>query len=388
MSLPAPFAFTTPTRVSFGAGVRHDVPGLIERHGWQKVGLVVDPGLRGVDAVDALVRATEAVAGTLVAWCEPGEPTYDSLEALRPPFADFGPAAVIGIGGGSALDTAKGMAALVHNRGPAIGYRGFDKLTAPVLPIVTVPTTAGTGSEVTPNASFVDTRERRKMGINGEAVRPAFAFLDPELTVSCPAGPTVSAAADSLVHATEAYVARRTNPMARLLAREGFQRVFEHLGRVVMTRDDLEARSEVMLGAFLAGLALMHSGTGPAAAMSYPLGVLHGVPHGIAGALFLPVVAAHNAAHGVSDYADFYVTMPAADLGRPRAWQAAAFADRIRELWTQVGLPLRLSSVGVNGEAIPALVSGTLGLQAALDQNPIPFGEPEVTAALQALATG
>ena len=108
----------------------------------------------------------------------------------------------IAIGGGSAIDMAKGLSVLATNTKPAIFYRGFDKFEEPIIPIIAMPTTAGTGSEITPNASFIDTNDKRKMGINGEAIRPKYAILDPELTVACPKGPTISAGIDSLVHST------------------------------------------------------------------------------------------------------------------------------------------------------------------------------------------
>ena len=290
--------------------------------------------------------------------------------------------AVVGIGGGSALDAAKAIAVLANNRRPAVTYRGFDKMTEPVLPIVAMPSTAGTGSEVTPNASFIDTVERRKLGINGEAVRPRLAILDPELTLSCPVRASVSAGVDALVHATEAYVAKKTNPIARFYAREGFGRVFNHLRRMVSDPSDLAVRSELLYGAYLAGVALMHSGTGPAAAMSYPLGVLHGVPHGIGGAIFLPHVVGHNVAHGFWDYVGLYAAIDGADLSLSPQDQASRFAAELRTVWRAIGVPGDLVGHRIDADVFTAQ---TLLLSGALEQNPVPFGESEIRAVLHAL---
>jgi alcohol dehydrogenase class IV len=383
------FSLFVPTHVRFGPGCRQEVPDLLAARGWTRVGLVIDHNLRDVPRVrtwmDDLQRQLAHVA---VGWSGLGEPTYDGIEAMRDGFRGQDLHAMLAVGGGSALDTGKAMAALVHNAGPAISYRGFDKLTRRVLPIVAVPTTAGTGSEVTPNASFVDTGERRKMGINGEAIRPALAVLDPELTLSCPREPTVSAAADSLVHATEAYVAKKTNVLARLFAREGFGRVFRHLPAVLASPGDVAARAEVMYGAFLAGVALMHSGTGPAAAMSYPLGVRHGVPHGVGGAVFLAHVAQHNVRAGVHDYADLYGSMDGADCSLPRDLQAQAFVDRLSTLLADSGVPGEVRTAGVGGAAVERFVRDTLELRGALDQNPAPFGDAEVRWTLARLGAG
>lgn len=203
------FRFVVGTQVLFGPGCCRELSNIISSNRWKRIGFVVDHNLRANEAVSALISQVQAASEcAVIGWCDISEPTYDALDAARVKFVDQGLQAMVGIGGGSALDMAKAMAVLVHNHGPALSYRGFDRMTEPVLPIVAIPTTAGTGSEVTPNASFVDSREKRKMGINGEAVRPCHALLDPELTLTCPPRPTVSAGVDSLVHATEAYVAK------------------------------------------------------------------------------------------------------------------------------------------------------------------------------------
>jgi alcohol dehydrogenase class IV len=380
------FRFSVGTQVSLGAGCRKELGPIVTQNQWKRLGFVVDHNLSANEGVMKLITEIRTLCDhTVVGWCEVSEPTYDALELARKSFADQELQVIVGIGGGSALDMAKAMAVLVQNKRPAIEYRGFDRMTEPVLPVVAIPTTAGTGSEVTPNASFVDSREKRKMGINGEAVRPRYAFLDPELTLTCPRAPTISAGVDSLVHATEAYVAKKTNPLARLFAREGFARVFNALPRVVNAPNDVALRGEVMFGAFLSGVALMHSGTGPAAAMSYPLGVHYGVPHGIGGAIFLPHVARYNVQQGVLDYADLYLAMDGANPSSSREMQALGFADRMIEEWKRLGVPSHLGACGLSLEKIEPFVHETAQLQAALDQNPAPFGSAEIRATLRHL---
>ncbi len=378
------FQFCVSTNVQFGCGVREKLPQLLSKEGWERVGCVVDHNLANTPGIEKLLNEIRAaVKLTVISKCSISEPTYDSLEKVRQDFRDPSLQAIIGIGGGSAIDMAKAMAVLVHNTKPAISYRGFDKTTAPVLPIIAIPTTAGTGSEVTPNASFVDTVEKRKMGINGEVVRPKYAFLDPELTLSCPIGPTVSAAVDSLVHASEAYVAKKTNAIARLFAKEGFARVFVSLPKLFDDPQNLHLRTEVMLGAFFSGVALMHSGTGPAAAMSYPLGVRYGVPHGIAGGIFLPLVIANNIRQDVLDYADLLTEPNAALSSRQKAEQ---LVEGLSALLHGVGIPgENILRCGFDQYAIDQFVEETLELGGALDQNPVPFGRNEIEGALRTL---
>lgn len=391
MTKASNFNFYLNTRVKFGVGERHLVTDALSQEKWHRVGVVVDHNLMAVPAIAALIESIKkSVEFLALAQCSISEPTYDSLEDTRAKICDPSLQAMIGIGGGSALDMAKAMAVLVHNRRPAIEYRGFDKMTEPVLPVIAIPTTAGTGSEVTPNASFIDSREKKKMGINGEAVRPRYAFLDPELTLSCPLTATISAAADSLVHAVEAYVAKKTNPMARLFAREGLRRVVKAIPRVAVNLSNLEGRTEVMYGAFLAGIALMQSGTGPTAAMSYPLGVRYQVPHGLGGAIFLPQVIEFNLGRGYTDYAELYDALIDESSGLDRSARAAKFLEKIRKLWAQLGIPQNLQSCGFKntGPEKELFINETLELKGALEQNPVPFGAAEIEQTLARMLGG
>ena len=374
------FDFSLKTKVKFGCGVRRYILDILKAEKWDHVGLVYDHNLIQNQDIDALIHSLDKAARLIKAECTISEPTYDSLDNVRRQFNDPDLQVIIGIGGGSALDMAKAMAVLVHNRGPAIAYRGFDKMTEPVLPIIAVPTTAGTGSEVTPNASFIDSQAKKKLGINGEAVRPTYAFLDPELTLSCPKGPTISAAVDSLVHAVEAFAAKKTNRMARFFAMEGFRRVFDALPLLVDDLNNVHLREEVMYGAFLSGIALMHSGTGPAAAMSYPMSVYYHVPHGLGGGIFLPYVIDHNIRAGYTGYADLYNPNK---LETNRAQEL--LLTELRECWEKFQIPQNLDKLGVKQADIGFITDETMQLKGALDQNPTPFYEKEIANVLNML---
>lgn len=380
------FEFQLNTRIRFGAGTRHAAQEAILKEGWKRVGIVVDHNLIDSSMVRELVNSLERITAQFaVGICTIAEPTYDALEEMRGTLCDPELQAIIGLGGGSAIDMAKAMAVLVHNHRPAIEYRGFDKITEPVLPIIAIPTTAGTGTEITPNASFVDSKEKRKMGINGEAVRPLYSFLDPELTLSCPKEPTLSAAVDSLVHATEAYAAKKTTAFARLFALEGFKRVYNKLRQVLSNPHDIETRSEVMYGAFLSGVALMHSGSGPAAAMSYPLGVHYQIPHGIGGGIFLPYVVTHNVTQGITSYADLYQSMDGVEVNLDRPQQAENFAQNLLSTLREAGIPGDINQYGFSMESVDSFVAETMELKSALDQNPTPFYENEIRNTLRHL---
>lgn len=382
MILENEFNFFCNTHIFFGNKIREKIFEILKKENWRNIGLIVDNNLLKTNEISILLdKINHNSHKTIVGNCLISEPTYDSLEEMRKLFDGQKLDCIIGIGGGSALDMAKAMAVLVNNSKSAIEYRGFDKMTEPVLPIIAVPTTAGTGSEITPNASFVDTKEKRKMGINGEAVRPTYALLDPELTITCPKKPTISSGVDSIVHAVEAFVAKKTNPVARLFAREGFNLVFLNLPKVIKQPENIEYRSNVMLGAFFSGIALMHSGTGPAAAMSYPLGVHFGVPHGIGGGIFLPYVVKYNIQNGYYEYGGLFKQTDKAGIKA----QAEDFLSEIESLWKELNILGDLRVFGLSEEGLPQFIAETMQLKGALDQNPVPFGSEEIAGILSQL---
>ena len=377
------FNLKIPTNVLFGFKSRDRVFEVLDNNNWENIGVVIDGNLRGLPLFEGFLDEISQRKSLVTANCEISEPTYESLEKVRTDFCKPSLDCIIGIGGGSAIDMAKAMAVLVHNHKPAIAYRGFDKMDQPVLPIIAIPTTAGTGTEVTPNASFVDSVEKKKMGINGEAVRPKYAFLDPELTLTCPLRPTISAAVDSIVHSTEAFVAKKSNPMAKFFAREGFQKVIISLPQLIEDLNSIELRTNVMYGAFLSGVALMHSGTGPAAALSYPLGVHYGVPHGIGGALFLPSVVGLNIDRGFSKYSDLLEGHR--DFSFPNDSKGSEqFLDLLNSTFKRASIYKALDNITLDHDL---MIRETMELKGALEQNPVEFGEDEIIFILNNLKT-
>ena len=373
------FNFIFYGNIHFGVESRINLNNIIKENDYKSACIIIDHALVSVPIFNDYIN--ELQCDIKIIECDISEPTYEKLEEKRNEINNQKLDVFIGIGGGSALDMAKGLSVLYSNHGPAINYRGFDLFNKPILPVIAIPTTAGTGSEITPNASFIDTKEKRKMGINGEAIRPKYAILDPVLTLSCPKAPTVSAGVDSLVHATEAFVAKNSNPMARMFAKEGFAFVLENLPLLVDDLKDIELREKVMYGAFLSAIALMNSGTGPAAAMSYPLGVHFGVPHGIGGGIFLPHVIEHNINEGFFGYVDLYPK----DGKTSKENLAHSFLNGIKNTWAKLDVPHNLDQYGLNNTHIKSFVSDTMDLKGALDQNPVSFHGNEIRNTLESL---
>jgi alcohol dehydrogenase class IV len=383
------FAFRVQTNLYFGAGASLRLPELVAGLGYRRLGLVADAGVVGnstYQRVREALRTRCDVAHELVNAV--AEPDYDYLDQACAEFRNVELSALVAFGGGSTIDLAKGISVLLTNPGPGIAYRGFEMVKAPGVPLVAVPTTAGSGTEVTPNAVFTDKREMRKFGINTALYLPKVAVLDPLLTVSCPRAVTVSSGADAVVHAVESFVARGATPMSRLLSREAFRLAFNALPAVLERPDDVELRGRMQLGAFYAGIALPNAGPGPAGAMSYPLGVHFKVPHGLAGAVFLEPIARLNVTRGCHLYAELYDLTDGARNGLDAATGSAAFCDRLRAWGAMIGLPASLETFGVRREDLPSLADQTFALSGAIEQNPIAVTRRDIHDAFAAIMPG
>ena len=374
-----PFKFIFKGNILFGINSHKKLNKIILNNESNFVCIVIDHALINLPIFKELINSIECK--TKIIKCDISEPTYEKLEEKRVEIKDLDIDIFVGIGGGSALDMAKGLSVLNSNDGQAISYRGFDKFKMPISPIIAIPTTAGTGSEITPNASFIDSFQKRKLGINGEGIRPKFAILDPILTISCPKLPTISAGIDSLVHAVEAFVAINSNPIAKMFAREGFNAVIFNITNLVEDLDNIVLREKVMYGAFLSAVALMNSGTGPAAAMSYPLGVHFGVPHGIGGGIFLPHVIKNNIELGFDGYGQILEGSLKGNL----KILSNEFYNLIKNTWEKLDVPQDLNIYGMHNSFINNFVNDTIELKNALDQNPLPFGQKEIKKVLENL---
>ena len=362
------FSLFVPTKIHFGTSSLETLVGALEAAGFNKIGLVYDHNLAEHDLLKELQENLNSFAELISEPITFAEPTYRNLDSYRDAFMGSGIQAVVGVGGGSALDTAKAIAVLVNNKEPAIAYRGFDKMTEPVLPIYAVPTTAGTGSEITPNASFVDDEAMKKLGINGEAIRPLGAYLHPGFIVTCPEKPATYAAIDALVHAVEAFAAQKATPMAQMFAREAVHLVLNNVVDADQKKE-MVSIEKVFMGSLLAGIAMMHSGTGPAAAFSYPLGVHLKVPHGLAGGIFLPHIVQWNIDKGYYGYANL---LPFENFHGTEAEKASKFVLKISSVWKKLGIPASIKKIGFDESTMMELFLEDLQeLRGAIDQNPV-----------------
>lgn len=311
----------------------------------------------------------------------------DSASASADAARDFAPDVVIGIGGGSCLDLAKCTALLLAHGGTPADYYGERKVPGPVLPLVAVPTTAGTGSEVTPVAVLSDPDRLLKVGISSPYLVPQAAICDPEMTASCPPLLTAIAGADALTHAVEAFMAKRRDPTPDLaqehvfVGKSALTDHFALLAIALLTRsleracrdgDDADARADVMMGALAAGCAFGTAGTAAAHAIQYPIGALTHTAHGLGVATLLPFVMTFNRSSCLPELARIAAAMGLEERGSTQDALADRVIDRIASLLSAIGIPPSLSALGLAADRRDWTAEQALGIERLIKNNPRP----------------
>jgi alcohol dehydrogenase len=348
------FDFAARTRIVFGPGTLDRIGDLARDAGFHRTLLVSDPDLATSGHPDRVRRLLERAGIEVVEFHEfAPEPDASMVEAGANAVRAAQVDSMVAVGGGSSLDCAKGLNFLLTSGGRMADYRGYGKATAPMLPMIAVPTTAGTGSEAQSYALISDSRTHDKMACGDPKAAFRVAVLDPELTLSLPRAVTAATGYDALSHAVESYVTTKRNPLSTAFAREAFRLLEGHFERVLGTPSDLEARSAMLLGAHLAGLAIEASMLGATHACANPLSARYGTIHGVAIALLLPHVVRWNAGAAGPLYAELLRA-----AGRdPMADAAGTLADRLEALAVHACLPRGLRAAGVSRDDLPALAS-------------------------------
>lgn len=306
------FEFNIKTNIRFGAGLTKDLPKIINEFSFKQLGFIVDGNL--YDCLpwlqEVILNCKKNFDNVIVhLYREDFEPTYQFLDKVKLKFKkDKEPLVdcIVGIGGGSTIDSAKGIATLVTNHKNAIEYRGFPTNLNPSLPIIAIPSTAGTGTEVTYNAVFINQDTNKKLGINTKNNYPILSIIDPEIVATAPKSVAISAGIDALVHTLESFVSKKSTYLTRIFAKEAFKLIVNTLPKLVENLNDLELWSKMQLGASLAMISLSNSSSGPAGGFSYLLGSNYKVPHGIAGGVFIGKISRINHELGYYDYAQLY----------------------------------------------------------------------------------
>ncbi len=350
-----------------------------------RVGELLPPG-PCLFVTDARVRALGLPDRALASMSDAGiEPVvFDAVEAdpsratvMAAAAAGAGCASVVGFGGGSPMDVAKLAAYLIASGDELDSLWGVGKAIGPRLPLVLVPTTAGTGSEATP-VTVITVEGAEKRGVSSAALIPDWAVLDAALTLGLPRDVTAATGMDAMVHAIEAYTsARLKNPLSDLVAREALRLLPSNLLRVCDDPGDLAAREAMLLGAHLAGVAFANAPVAGVHALAYPLGGHFHVPHGLSNALMLTHVLGHNLHAAMASYAELGVLLDPSLAGQGQQAQARGLIERLAALGRAAGVPQRLSEVGVTAGDLDMLAREAMKQERLLVNNPCPISEAD-----------
>ena len=348
-----PFDFRPRTRVVFASGALHRVGELAHDLGFRRTLLVADAGVRQAGYVAAATHALEAAGVETFTFSEFGPNPDTAMVAAGAAFAKpLAPDSLIGLGGGSSLDCAKGINFLLTNGGHMADYRGYGKASKPLLPAIGIPTTSGTGSEAQSYAVISDAQTHAKMACGDPSAAFRIAILDPDLTITAPRHVTAMAGFDAIAHAVETAVTTRRTPLSDLFSHHAWKLLNEAYPRVLLEPSNAAARAAMMLGAHYAGMAIEQSMLGAAHACSNPLTARFNITHGLALGILLPHVVRWNADAARDRYA--------ALLASPRRRikdedPGLTLARRLDDLAAFGNLALRLGDTGVDPAAIPEL---------------------------------
>lgn len=336
-------------RIIFGRNFFYQVPILCKDLGQNVLIVTGKASSKTSGALDFLTSSLFQLGKKVKLLSVSSEPSAQDVDRAREiaKGSDF----IIGIGGGSPLDVAKATAGLINEDNPTIDYL-FDKatITHPPIPVVAIPTTAGTGSEVTQVSVLISEKdgERLKTSIHHPNLQPRLAILDPLLTMTCPRAVTASAGADALSHCIESFFSTSSNPLSDAIAMEGIYLIMNNLRKAVES-GDYESREGMLLGSLFGGISLSIARLGAVHSLAHSLGALKGIPHGVACGIFLPKVIRFNMG---------YIESKLNSLANKLGLTARSFVSELENLLSAIGIPKSLKEIGVREEEVDKIVSG------------------------------
>lgn len=350
------FDFHLTTKVLFGLGSLKNLVAEVGRLGGSRPMLVSDALLAKTEVFKAVCKELEAANVEYVTYTdvEPN-PTIEIMDRGATAFREKGCDLLIGVGGGSSMDTAKGIGIVVSNGGSIRDYCGAFKVKRQPVPVIAIPTTTGTGSEVSWHISVKDKASNFKLSVRSDLAVPAVAILDPSLVTSIPAKVAAETGMDALCHLFESYTSNNSSPFMDALAIDGIRRLGKYFRRFYANPRDIEAAANMMYAAMLGGIVISHARTGAVHALARPVGAHFGVGHGLACGVLLPYLMEYNWMACPEKFADLAMAF-GEKVGNLSVYEAAVKAvEAVRRLLADLAIPDKLGVLGVRQESIPDL---------------------------------
>jgi len=365
------FSFHTTPQLHFGQGSLERLPQELKQWNPHSILLVSDPGVlkAGITAKVETLIVDAGYRVTIFSEVEP-DPRIETAEACANAARSCKADVIIGVGGGSAMDIAKVAAVLAYSKQPIHLMFGIEQVNAAGLALILVPTTAGTGSEVTHIAILSDEQEHLKKGIVSKFLFPRLAIVDPLLTLGVPAAVTAASGMDALLHAVEAFTSKNANDLSDTLARRAMRLISENLRDAYQNGQNLEARTGMLEGSMLAGMAFANAGVTAVHAFAYPIGAEFHIPHGVANSIMMGPVLTFNISGNPAKFAEVAECISEKIDGTSVQDRAELSVAIMKQLAHDIDIPKNLSSFGVRKEHIPSLADGVLKVTRLLANNP------------------
>lgn len=378
-------SFNAVRRIVHGFGALQDLGDEIKRLGGSRVLIITDPGIKGAGILDAVRQVVESAGLTCGAFTEvESDPKVEVVAASLETAKAFQPDLIVGVGGGSSLDISKVTSVMLTNGGQIDSYFGMELVPNPGLPLILMPTTAGTGSEVTSIAVLSDTRNNVKKGIVSEHMYARVVMLDPELTLELPARITAMTGMDALVHAMESYTGRRATVFTDTLNLQAIRMIASNLRKAYANGSNRQARENMLYASCLAGMAFSNTQNGLDHALALAIGGRYHLPHGLLTAFICPWVMDYNLIAVPEKFIHIAEAFGEDPSGMSEIEAARLAVLAVQDLLDDVGISYKLSTYGVPQEEFPAIAKATVAAVRLISNNPRDVTEENVIRLLEA----
>ncbi|MCQ2578033.1 MAG: iron-containing alcohol dehydrogenase [Treponema sp.] len=347
------FTFSIPQNVVFGSGSLSKLPDVASRLGKTKALIISGPHLEKIGLVAKCSDAMKTAGIESVSFCRTeGNPSVETVNAAASLFKESGADFIVAFGGGSPLDVAKAVAVLAAYGGKITDYEGGGKVPGPVVPMIAIPTTAGTGSEVTAFSVITDHSRDYKLTVASNYLLPSYAILDADLISTVPAGTAAACGIDAMIHALESYLSKAASPFSEMFSLRALELIGEAIREYVKDRGNKAAAEKMLLGSLFAGIAFSHARLGDVHAMSHPVSAFFDIPHGVANAILLPKIVEFNeTATEESSYMEKYYQIYRCVCKNPvskERFVASMLQVELADLNAELGIPAGLEKAGVS----------------------------------------
>lgn len=373
------YSFRTAGKILVGKDATRQIGREAKNYGSQKVLIITDENVYNAGLTQSAEESLSLQGIIVKVWGRAKqEPTITSMKDCFRDVKDYDADLIVGIGGGSSMDTAKVISTKYTNSKPIEEFIGTEQIDKPGIPTILVPTTAGTGSEVTPNAIVTDKKDGLKKGIVSNYLFSNVAVIDPLMTLTLPPNVTASSGVDALTHSVESFISVNSNAISNMFALKSIELITSNIEEAYKNGKNIQSRAAMLLGSMLGGMALTIAGTTAVHALAYPLGGKFGVPHGVANALLLPYVMDYNKLETADEFFKIAGIIGLPTKGDDKATTASAVVDFFHELNRKLNIPKSISEFGVQEDDLDELAEAAKGRERLLKNYPLDLSIKEI----------